>query len=503
MAEANRVPVEFRILGLSELKAANQQLKQMGSSSGNVARATRGTARFGNAAQNASYQVQDLIVQIQGGTDPMRALSQQLPQITVGMGAWGAAIGLVAAALPALIVAMRDTNDEAVEMSDAFDILDTSIGSLGKVVDAFDMSNWVTQFNEASEAQREFMRETLENDRLLAERAQRQAVSSIGFQSVTRRQDVSNIRSGVGRQNAVARANREAAEALGLSVEAYKELAPLYERVLKSQGQDQEAIKQLRTGLIDYNSTLSQNNEQLNEQIDNTWKLIQANDALAASRETARQAESVGGAGMIPGGEGSTSASELPDISTIETAMNDVWTRIYRARSEANKKSKQEDVKVETDYLNRIFALNVAGSKKGSKLQQGLSMARATMTGYEAIQAALAAPPGFPYNLGNVALVTAETLANISAIRSTSFEGGGYTGSGARTGGLDGRGGFPAMLHPNETVIDHERGGRTANVTFTINAMDARGVQDVLVEQRGLITNLVRQSLADTGRRFA
>lgn len=39
-----------------------------------------------------------------------------------------------------------------------------------------------------------------------------------------------------------------------------------------------------------------------------------------------------------------------------------------------------------------------------------------------------------------------------------SFDGGGFTGSGARTGGLDGKGGFMAMLHPQETVIDHTKG---------------------------------------------
>ena len=39
-----------------------------------------------------------------------------------------------------------------------------------------------------------------------------------------------------------------------------------------------------------------------------------------------------------------------------------------------------------------------------------------------------------------------------------SFDGGGYTGSGSRTGGVDGKGGFPALLHPQETVIDHTRG---------------------------------------------
>lgn len=46
-----------------------------------------------------------------------------------------------------------------------------------------------------------------------------------------------------------------------------------------------------------------------------------------------------------------------------------------------------------------------------------------------------------------------------SALTVPSFDGGGYTGSGARTGGMDGKGGFPALLHPNETVIDHTKGG--------------------------------------------
>jgi hypothetical protein len=48
-----------------------------------------------------------------------------------------------------------------------------------------------------------------------------------------------------------------------------------------------------------------------------------------------------------------------------------------------------------------------------------------------------------------------------------SFAGGGYTGSGSRSGGVDGKGGFPAILHPNETVIDHTRGqgmGQVVNV---------------------------------------
>ena len=39
-----------------------------------------------------------------------------------------------------------------------------------------------------------------------------------------------------------------------------------------------------------------------------------------------------------------------------------------------------------------------------------------------------------------------------------SFDGGGDTGSGPRAGGLDGKGGFLAMMHPDETVIDRTKG---------------------------------------------
>lgn len=44
-----------------------------------------------------------------------------------------------------------------------------------------------------------------------------------------------------------------------------------------------------------------------------------------------------------------------------------------------------------------------------------------------------------------------------------SFDGGGYTGSGGRSGGVDGRGGFYAVLHPDETVVDHTRGQRVVS----------------------------------------
>jgi len=65
-----------------------------------------------------------------------------------------------------------------------------------------------------------------------------------------------------------------------------------------------------------------------------------------------------------------------------------------------------------------------------------------------------------------------------------SFDGGGYTGAGARSGGLDGRGGFMAMLHPQETVVDHTRGQSAgASVNVTINQQFAAGTSRATVLQ--------------------
>jgi len=54
-----------------------------------------------------------------------------------------------------------------------------------------------------------------------------------------------------------------------------------------------------------------------------------------------------------------------------------------------------------------------------------------------------------------------------------SFDGGGYTGAGARAGGIDGKGGFYAVVHPDETIIDHTKGQRIVSA----------GGQNVVVNQ--------------------
>ena len=82
----------------------------------------------------------------------------------------------------------------------------------------------------------------------------------------------------------------------------------------------------------------------------------------------------------------------------------------------------------------------------------------------------------------------------VGAATPRTFAGGGYTGNAPRSGGLDGQGGFMAMLHPRESVIDHTRGGgATANMLVRIEdhnnsdvtverETDARGIEELVVK---------------------
>jgi hypothetical protein len=75
-----------------------------------------------------------------------------------------------------------------------------------------------------------------------------------------------------------------------------------------------------------------------------------------------------------------------------------------------------------------------------------------------------------------------------------SFDGGGFTGMGGRSGGIDGKGGFPAILHPNETVVDHSRGQAAGSsaVNININVTGARGNAEI----QEMVSSGVRQGLS-------
>ena len=110
------------------------------------------------------------------------------------------------------------------------------------------------------------------------------------------------------------------------------------------------------------------------------------------------------------------------------------------------------------------------------------------------------------FNVGDIVKGSSKTLEapqNIleGLMPEISLDGGGYTGMGARAGGIDGRGGFPAILHPNETVIDHTKGqGMGATVNFNISTVDAAGFDQLLSSRKGLITQIINNAMNTQGK---
>lgn len=96
-----------------------------------------------------------------------------------------------------------------------------------------------------------------------------------------------------------------------------------------------------------------------------------------------------------------------------------------------------------------------------------------------------------------------DTLPTGDSFFKSNNEGGGFTGLGNRTGGVDGRGGFPAILHPNETVIDHTKGQNiqaAPTVNFNISTVDAAGFDELLASRKGLITSIINNAMNNRGR---
>lgn len=103
--------------------------------------------------------------------------------------------------------------------------------------------------------------------------------------------------------------------------------------------------------------------------------------------------------------------------------------------------------------------------------------------------------------LGGFDLFSGDSSNSKSSGGKVSLEGGGYTGMGARAGGIDGRGGFPAILHPNETVIDHNQGqSMGATVNFNISTVDAAGFDQLLASRKGLITSIINNAMNNQGK---
>jgi len=143
-----------------------------------------------------------------------------------------------------------------------------------------------------------------------------------------------------------------------------------------------------------------------------------------------------------------------------------------KRRTEFEAKSMTEQTDHVLGELSNQFSGIAQNNKKLFALNKAFQIAQAVMQTYQGATLALSSyPPPLSFIMAGAQV--AAGLGQVAQIRAQSFEGGGFTGRGSRSGGIDGKGGFLSILHKNESVIDHTK-GQGQGITI-INNIDAKG----------------------------
>lgn len=218
----------------------------------------------------------------------------------------------------------------------------------------------------------------------------------------------------------------------------------------------------------------------------------------------------------IDGGAQTNEQNQIAQLQQQTTAMNDAYNqrieqyKAYRAlevenaayydsqiaalekkKADNNKAAQEAMMNLQlqagesmatsaADSLRKMVGEQSAAYQTMFAVQKAFSIQRAILAIKTGIASAWEAgwPNGAIYAAGVVA-ATGSLVSDIMSVASPSFDGGGYTGNGSRTGGLDGKGGFWAMMHPQETVIDHTKSsgkgvsfGGAGNVTVNVSLQE-------------------------------
>lgn len=231
---------------------------------------------------------------------------------------------------------------------------------------------------------------------------------------------------------------------------------------------------------------------------------------------------------------GASAEDALPPVENLADAIGDGPESVagsYKRASEASDKFREvstknaevivKDMEKTYDILND-YGDSVTGNiekaidsfTRDGKLDMG-EFARSILADLAAITLKAAILGGIMGNSqygGNGSGLIGATLSGFFSGGSgaaASYAGGGFTGMGARSGGVDGKGGFPAILHPNETVIDHTKGGGggsgPVNVTQNIivrETMPAGVARQIAAEaKRGAVAEMLGISQRGGSRR--
>jgi len=192
------------------------------------------------------------------------------------------------------------------------------------------------------------------------------------------------------------------------------------------------------------------------------------------------------------------------DQEVLQRIGNEERTKaIVTERIAFEKKSELEKYQFGIQSAAEMYSALGAQNKKAFEAAKAFNIANAVMNTYMAATKALATYPP-PFNFIAAAAAVGMGLAQVAQIRAQSYSGralGGPVMGG--TPYIVGERG-PELFTPNTTgriTPNNQLSGGTTNVNFTIVANDAQGFDDLLLQRRGMITQMISDARLEQGMR--
>lgn len=498
----SQIEKQFNSLGSRSVDSLNK----FGKAANDNARST------GRAFGQLGYQVQDIAVQLQGGQNPLLILGQQGSQIASVFGPGGIVVGallavgaaLGSAFLPALFKStdalktleettasvnkiLKKTEENVVVLSDEFAKLARSSEVLGQ-------SQIKIALQDITEALEESKKEVLELSKglspgelggrfsraalligILENKLDTGKISVVEFN-----EEINKIFTQVEGNSKAFKDTVKGISDISLKTE---ELIQLRDRLAGGGISDLSTEKELKLQEKQIELTKKLSDERVEAENKRISKLedsfFSIQDSLRTEEELIRDSfnNRLGivdeYARLFPALEQEASDTRL----RLKQEFNQKMENLEKQRVDREQKMAQITLNSYNTILSTIggFTQRLEGMlQEGSAAQkaffvinQAIAATMAVVQGFQAGMATRVAFAGLAASTFNPAwigvgegiaktqeFVGIATAGLIAGQTIASFEGGGFTGSGMRSGGMDGRGGKMAMLHPNEVVMD-------------------------------------------------
>lgn len=501
--------------------------------SSSTSKAATNTKNFKNVAQQAGYQLQDLIVQIQGGTSAFVAFGQQGSQMAGAFGPGGAIIGAVIALASALggvlFTSLSDTGDKAETTSEKLarlaERMDELRGSANELR-LFELNNQMAEQAEVIEKEEAALKKL--NDELLALNANKDA--TVGMYTAAKKaiedQTVVLLEQKNLYREIVAQWKTSKVELEDGSKTIKNTAVPAIQSYLKNLREEvavlgmsnvQKAIYTAQTkgatsAQLKEVEALSSKIQAYNDEVLADKERLKAKAALAQAAEAEHQAEmqrlaaraSILGASGSEDPQAEIAAEQAKNdlkIAMLQEYLNqEVITQTeFNALKEAEEQRHMDALReirsagmntleglVTASYgkqagliagsLSDILSSTSAYSKKAFEAHKVLSLGTAIISGYEAATSAWAQGMrvgGPPVAAAFTAASVAKTAAQIQAIRSQSY--------GSSSGGSSSTSGTTS----GATTSAEAQENRIANVTLvgdTFSRSSVEGLMEQLKE---------------------